>query len=97
VKKEDLIAAIAQHAGVSDPGPGVGSSVYKSFLVDLCLRFGIDADGTMPQLAQRIVTEANVPYQAEAFDSRLTPSGGGSTVTLDGLRAILQAVERMTA
>jgi len=97
VKKEDLITAIAKLAGVSDPGPGVGSSVYKSLLVDICLKFGIDANGTMPQLAQRIVTKANLPYTAQFFDSRLTPSGGGSTVTLKGLKAILAAVRKLKA
>ena len=97
MKKEDLITAIAKLAGVSDPGPGVGSSVYKSLLVDICLKFGIDANGTMPQLAQRIVTKANLPYTAQFFDSRLTPSGGGSTVTLKGLKAILAAVRKLKA
>lgn len=92
-----MITAIAKLAGVSDPGPGVGSSVYKSLLVDLCLKFGIDATGTMPQLAQRIVTRANLPYSAQFFDSRHTPSGGGSTVTLTGLQAILAAVKKLKA
>ena len=92
-----MITAIAKLAGVTDPGPGVGSSVYKSLLVDVCGTLGINADGTMPQLAQRIVTTANMPYSAQFFDSRLTPSGGGSTVTLDGLQAILSAVKKLAA
>ena len=49
----------------------------------------------MPELAQRIVTAANIPYRADSFDSRLTESGGGSTVTLEGLRAILDAVNKL--
>jgi hypothetical protein len=97
VKKEDLITAIAKLAGVSDPGPGAGSSVYKSLLVDVCIKFGMDANGTMPQLAQRIVTKANLPYSAQYFDSRLTPSGGGSTVTFKELQAILAAVKKLKA
>ncbi len=97
MKKEDLTTAIAKLAEVSDPGPGVGSSVYKSLRVDLCLKFGIDATGTVPQLAQRIVTKANLPYSARFFDSRHTPSGGGSTVTLMGLQVILAAVKKLKA
>lgn len=97
MKKADLITAIANLAQVSDPGTGVGSSVYKSLLVDICLKYGIDANGTMPQLAQRIVTKANLPYTAQFFDSRLTTSGGGSTVTRKGLQAILSAVRKLKA
>lgn len=97
MNKQDLTTAIAKLAGVSDPGPGIGSSVYKSLFVDLCLKFGIDANGTMPQLAQRIVTKADLPYNAQFFDSRLTPSGGGSTVTLEGLQAIFGAVKKLKA
>ncbi|MBC9226970.1 hypothetical protein GL325_11580 [Aeromicrobium sp. 636] len=97
MRKEDLISSIAEVAGIPDPGAGVGSSVYKSLFVGLCLKFGIDPNGTMPQLAQRIVTAADLPYNARLFDSRLTPSKGGSTVTLEGLRAILEAVRKLKA
>lgn len=90
--KEHEISAIARLVGIPDPGLGVGSSVPKELFDGICNRFGIDPSGTMPQQAQRIVTAANIPYNASNFDSRSTPSGGGSTVTLDGLRQIRQAV-----
>ena len=93
--KEDLIASIAKLVGVPSPGLGVGSSVSKDLFVAVCNRFGLDARGTMPELAQRIVTAANIPYRADLFDSRLTPSGGGSTVTLEGLQAIKAAVDKL--
>jgi len=93
VNKGTLISSIATLAGIPDPGRGVGSSVYKELFVGVCERFGLDSDGTMPELAQRIVTAANLPYRADLFDSRLTPSGGGSTVTLEGLKAIKAAAE----
>ncbi|WP_435769686.1 hypothetical protein [Nocardioides sp. SYSU DS0651] len=93
--KEELIASIAKLVGVPNPGIGVGSSVYKDLLVGVCTRLGLDANGTMPELAQRIVTAADLPYRADLFDSRLTPSGGGSTVTLKGLRAIRDAVQKL--
>lgn len=95
MNKETVITAIANLASIPDPGVGVGSSVDKELFVGVCRRFGLELDGTMPQLAQRIVTAANLPYQANLFDSRLTPSGGGSTVTLQGLEAIKAAVERL--
>lgn len=93
--KEDLITAIARQAGIPDPGLGRGSSVYKSLFVGVCSRLGIDSSGTMPELAQRIVTAAGLPYRADYFDSRLTPSGGGSTVTREGLLKVKDAVAKL--
>ena len=92
MSKESEITAIARLVGVPDPGLGVGSSVPKALFDAVCNRFGIVASGTMPQQAQRIVTAANLRYLSDLFDSRGTPSLGGSTVTLEGLQQIKQAV-----
>ena len=92
MSKESEITAIAHLVGIPDPGLGVGSSVWKALFDGVCNRFGIDDSGTMPQQAQRIVTAANLPYRSDLFDSRGTPSLGGSTVTLEGLQQIKQAV-----
>ncbi|KQP82144.1 hypothetical protein ASF35_11905 [Aeromicrobium sp. Leaf291] len=78
---------------IPDPGLGVGSSVPKALFDGICHRFGIDPGGTMPQQAQRIITAADLPYNSNIFDSRDTPSMGGSTVTLDGLQRIKKAVQ----
>lgn len=91
--KADVVAEIAQLAGVANPGSGVGSSLWKSFFNDLCQRFGLNVDGTMPEQAERIVRAAHLPYDRANFDSRDTDSGGGSTVTLDGLLQIREAVK----
>ena len=92
MNKEYEISEIARLVGIPDPGLGVGSSVPKALFDGICHRLGIDASGTMPQQAQRIVTAANLPYRADNFDSRGTPSQGGSTVTLEGLQQIKAAV-----
>lgn len=91
--KESEVSAIAKLVGMADPGILRGSSVPKSLFVTICRRFGLDESGTMPQLAQRIVTAANLPYNSVLFDSRATTSGGGSTVTLEGLKQIRDAVK----
>ena len=91
--KEAEITAIANLVGIPDPGLGIGSSVPKALFDGVCARFGLDASGTMPEQAQRIVTAANVPYRSDYFDSRGTPSMGGSTVTLQGLQAIKESVQ----
>jgi hypothetical protein len=93
VGKAEEIVTIAKLVGVPDPGLGVGSSVPKSLFDSVCRRLSLDVSGTMPQQAQRIVTAAGLPYRADHFDSRMTPSQGGSTVTLEGLQEIRRAVE----
>lgn len=92
MSKESEIAEIARLVGIPDPGRFAGSSVPKALFDGVCSRFGIDASGTMPEQAQRIVTAADLPYRSDFFDSRGTPSQGGSTVTLEGLQQIKQAV-----
>ena len=92
MSKESEITAIAHLVGIPDPGLGVGLSVPKALFDGVCSRFGIDASGTMPQQAQRILIAANFPYRSDLFDSRGTPSLGGSAVTLEGLQQIMQAV-----
>ena len=91
--KADEITAIANLVGIRDPGLGVGSSVPKVLFDGICQRLALNASGTMPQQAQRIVTAANLAYRADFFDSRGTPSLGGSTVTLEGLQQIKKAVQ----
>ncbi|MBA2955078.1 hypothetical protein GON03_12125 [Nocardioides sp. MAH-18] len=93
MSKESEITAIANMVGIPDPGLGVGSSVPKALFDGVCAELGLDPSGTMPEQAQRIVTAANLPYRSDYFDSRGTPSMGGSTVTLQGLQAIKAAVQ----
>lgn len=95
MSKAEEIAAIARLVGARDPGLGVGSSVPKALFDEVCKRFDLSTIGSMPQQAQRIVTAAGLPYVATLFDSRLTSSAGGSTVTLEGLQQIRRAVEKL--
>lgn len=97
MSKATEITAIASLVGIPDPGLFRGSSVPKELFDGICSRLGLDASGTMPQQAQRIVTAANIPYRADFFDSRGTPSLGGSTVTLEGLVQIRTAVQILLA
>lgn len=96
-KKRAEVTAIARLVGIPDPGLGTGSSVYKVLFDGVCRRFDLNASGTMPAQAERIVRAANMPYVRSAFDSRDSASGGGSTVTLEGLQQIRAAVQRLIA
>lgn len=91
--KETEISEIARLVGIPDPGLGVGSSVPKALFDGVLARLGLAMGGSMPAQAERIVTAAGLPYDSQQFDSRSTPSGGGSTVTIDGLRQVRAAVE----
>lgn len=97
MSKETEIAAIARLVGIPDPGLGAGSSVPKALFDGVCRRFDLDTSGTMPAQAERIVRAANIPYVRSAFDSRDSASGGGSTVTLEGLQQIRTAAQRLIA
>ncbi len=97
MSKEDELAAIARFVGATGLRLGRGSSVPKALFDAICGRFGLDASGTMPDQAERIVRAAGMPYVRAAFDSRNSASGGGSTVTLEGLQQLRTAVQRLIA
>jgi hypothetical protein len=92
MNKAQMVSEIANLVGIPDPGAGVGSSVHKALFDGVCARFGIASTGTMPDQAQAIVEAAGLSYDPDEFDSRNTPSGGGSTVTRAGLAKIHEAV-----
>ena len=97
MSKETEITAIARLVDIADPGLGIGSPVPKPLFDGVCRRFNLDASGTMPAQAERIILSAGLPYSPAGFDSTGTPPLGGSTVTLDGLMQIKAAVHRLIA
>jgi hypothetical protein len=60
-----------------------------------CRRLGLDTRGSMPELGERVARAGGIGWDASC-DSRATPSGGGSTVTLEGLNRMLDVLERRT-
>lgn len=97
MSKKQLITDIARLSDIPDPGLGVGSSVPKSLFDGVCERFNLGSGGSMPRQAERIVEGAGMHYVTGASDSTGTPSGGGSTVTEQGLQQIKMAVQRLIA
>ncbi len=75
---------------------GRGSSIPSRMFTDAARRAGVSAAGTMPERAQRVVEAAGLNWDP-TFDSRETPSGGGSTVTLAGLERLLEALDILDA
>ena len=74
---------------------GVGSSLPADLFDSLAAFAGVDP-GPMPVVGQRVAEAAGIPWTAEC-DSRHTPSGGGSTVTLTGLKVLVDAVKVLSA
>lgn len=96
VTKESEITAIVHLVGIPDPGLDGDSSVPTFLFGAVCERLGLEATGTMPQQAQRIITAANLPYRADFFDGRGTSPAEGSVVTVAGLQQIKTAVLVLT-
>lgn len=94
--KQDVIDAICAELGTKPLDTSRGSTGPKTVLLAIHRRFGLrlDPDMTKPQMAQAIAEIAGVPWDPEC-DSRHTPSRGGSTITLEGLRRLLAAVRKL--
>jgi len=86
--KSDLVWAIAETIGVDTPHMSTGSTEPKEIflLVNDSLGLGLDTKMTKPEIARAIVELSGCTWPATA-ESR------GGTVTADGLRAVLHAVQ----
>ena len=90
--KQELIDAISSAAGLGTYVVGSGSTEPSAFYVDLAGALGYSDLASMPkpQIAEGIVTRAGLEWDA-ACDSRNSTSGGGSTVTVEGLSRLRSA------
>lgn len=91
--KNEIVDEILQRLGHDVVGATRGSTGYKDALEAIVRDLGLPLDIRLskPELAQGIVEYAGGTWH-ERFDSRATPSGGGSTVTVSGFRAVLEAL-----
>ncbi len=98
--KQTVLNEICAHMGVPSPTltKGKGSSVPDPFFNEVLEFLGEqDRSGSMPQRAQRIIEAVGMTWNPAKHSSIKSPSGGGSTVTLPGLKAILAAVQTRDA
>ncbi len=93
MSKGELITTICAEIGVRDTGIGPGSTEPKAVLTEVIreLDLPIDSSASKPELAEAIARAARLQWHP-SMDSRGSPSGGGDTVTADGLRQVLRAV-----
>lgn len=90
VTKQDVLWDICQVLGLPEASVGVGSSLPSDVFDAAARRCGVPA-GSMPEVGESIARRAGLPWPAKA-DSRGSMSGGGSTVTLEGLKIMRDAV-----
>lgn len=70
-----------------------GSSVPSDVFARAAVTVGVPT-GSMPEVCEAVVTRAGMPY-LNTYDSRSTVSGGGSTVTVEGMQAFREALKRL--
>lgn len=73
-----------------------GSSIPKRFFADLERRFGIPISKNMDSKAAMICSYYGIEWTADC-DSSESPSGGGGTVTKQGLLHLLAATKKALA
>jgi hypothetical protein len=88
ITKADMVIEIAGCLGVESPKMSTGSTEPREILllVNDVLGLGLDRRLSKPELARAIVESAGFAW-SPGFESR------GSTVTREGLAAVLRAVE----
>lgn len=84
--KQDVLDDICRLLGIRRQTVSVGSSLPSEVFAEAARRVGV-ASGTMPEVCEAIVRKAGLVYSS-SFDSRATLSGGGSTVTLEGIQSL---------
>lgn len=91
--KQDMLDQICDRLGIARMRVSVGSSVPSDVFDVIQRRLGLPP-GSMPEVGESLAQRAGLTWSAEC-DSRGTVSGGGSTVTLDGLRVVLTALNKL--
>ena len=88
--KQDLLNHLTDQLGLARETVGVGSSLPSTVFDTAAKRFGIPY-GPMPEIGEALAVKAGRTWDADC-DSRVSPSGGGSTVTAQGLEAMNRSI-----
>lgn len=88
--KQDLLNLVTDQLGMPRETVGVGSSLPSTVFDTVTKRFDIP-NGSMPEIGEALAAKAGRPWSADC-DSRGSLSGGGSTVTAQGLEVMNRAI-----
>lgn len=91
--KQDVLEDLCDLLGMPVLATYVGSSIPKEVFREAARRVGVPI-GSMPEITQAIIEKAGMRYSPD-YDSRATLSGGGSTVTLEGMQALRTALRTL--
>lgn len=92
--KQDVLNDVTRMLGMPSRQVSVGSSLPSDVFAAAANRVGVASTGSMPEVLERVVAKAGHRY-SPSFDSRGSISGGGSTVTLEGIRALRSALRAL--
>lgn len=88
--KQDLLNQLTDQLGLPRETVGVGSSLPSSVFDAAAQRFGISY-GSMPEIGEALAAKAGRSWNSDC-DSRGSISGGGSTVTAQGLEVMNRSI-----
>ncbi|GAA4714023.1 hypothetical protein GCM10025782_07880 [Pedococcus ginsenosidimutans] len=93
--KQDQLDHLCRQLGIPFVPVGRGSSLPSHVFDEAARRLGVGR-GSMPEIGERLATKAGLVWTSDC-DSRGSISGGGSTVTREGLDVINRAVAKLLA
>lgn len=89
--KDDLLSEICDSLGIESYQTTVGSSIPRRFFSDVLDYFELQDEGDAVTACKRILAKAKLDWKNE-YSSESTPSGGGGTITLAGLKALRNSI-----
>lgn len=91
--KQDLLSELCQVLGLRAHRVGTGSSLPSEVFHVIATRFQLP-NGSMPEIGRALAAKAEVAWGPDC-DSTGSVSGGGSTVTAEGLEVMIRSVRKL--
>jgi len=92
--KQEALNRLCLILGAEPMELSTGSTIPAEVFYLAARRAGVAPEGSMPEIGEAVAHAAGLVWGTDC-DSRDTPSGGGSTVTLVGMNRLIDALERL--
>jgi len=89
--KADILREICDLVSIPEHSTTTGSSIPRRFFSDLLDTFGMEDEGDSVSASKKLFELSNIEWQP-TYASENTPSGGGGTITFEGLKALRKVV-----
>lgn len=90
--KQSVLNEITDLLGKERTEVSTGSTIPSHIVREAANRVGV-LFTSKPATCEAIIRKAGLGFDGSGFDSRRTPSGGGSTITLKGAQQLRDALE----